>query len=442
MNKLETLSNTLLSADSEDNFLCQPSSEAENRTGYEEFKSTERGQAAIAENVYTKESLAQRLNQARKSTNPLYHAAQPLLRTLSEVPSSVEHLESVDTLNTWLKREVAFFTQLCEQLDIPWRKMAIVRYCLCTALDEAIHTTTWGVESGWSQHNLLNYFEEDNDGGNKFFLLTGRLAMSPAEYHDVLFILLHILNLGFEGRYSIQQDGQQQLVQIRQQLYQLVMAHSPSFPKRLSPHGILDFPPRTAPPKRLSARITILLFLLLTVGCFMFYRFQLKQQVAGLEARLLLLTQQLTISPLPRLTLTLPMLLQQEIEADLIALEPIENGFRIRLLTDIVFPSGSSEPVVQQQPIIERIANAVQQVNATITVEGHSDSQPFQRKKQTTNQQLSLQRASTVARYFRAAGVDNKKIHVTGVGDSQPLVPNLTQQQRDKNRRVEFVVTL
>ncbi|WP_016682516.1 DotU/TssL family secretion system protein, partial [Yersinia pestis] len=112
----------------------------------------------------------------------LLEAAQPLLRALSEMPAHIGDVSQVHILKQSLKNEITLFSVVCDEADISWKKMAIVRYCLCTALDEAAHTMSWGMMAGWSQSNLLNHFEGDNDGGNKFFLLVGRLSMSPHEY--------------------------------------------------------------------------------------------------------------------------------------------------------------------------------------------------------------------------------------------------------------------
>ncbi len=49
-------------------------------------------------------------------------------------------------------------------------KMAIVRYCLCTALDEAAHTMSWGMMAGWSQSNLLNHLKAIMTAGISFLI--------------------------------------------------------------------------------------------------------------------------------------------------------------------------------------------------------------------------------------------------------------------------------
>lgn len=207
--------------------------------------------------VIKSESVQQRVAQLTGAENPLLEAIQPLLRALSDMPEHIADITQVEIFKNTLKSEVNLFSVVCDQVNIPWKKMAIVRYCICTALDEAAHTTKWGLESGWSQSNLLNYFEGDNDGGNKFFLLVGRLSMNPNEFSDVLEILLRILGLGFEGRYSIINDGDRQLTNIRQRLLTIFHTTRNTTQLILSPHGLqlhgIKRPERLIIPVRLTA---------------------------------------------------------------------------------------------------------------------------------------------------------------------------------------------
>ncbi|PVF10379.1 type VI secretion system protein TssL, partial [Yersinia pestis] len=58
-------------------------------------------------------------------------------------------------------------------------------------------------------------------------------------YADGLEVLLRILGLGFEGRYSIIEDGDRQLTKIRQGLLTLLQSTRDTIPPALSPHGLI-----------------------------------------------------------------------------------------------------------------------------------------------------------------------------------------------------------
>lgn len=69
-----------------------------------------------------------------------------------------------------------------------------------------------------------------------------------------------------------------------------------------------------------------------------------------------------------------------------------------------------------------------------ILIEGHTDNQG----DQMLNQRLSLDRAYNVRNYLVEKGIDTKRIQFKGHGSSIPVAPNDTEENRSKNRRVEY----
>ncbi len=57
------------------------------------------------------------------------------------------------------------------------------------------------------------------------------------------------------------------------------------------------------------------------------------------------------------------------------------------------------------------------------------------------NQILSQKRAQAVEDYLVEVGVMGEYIRATGYGEEKPLVPNDSNENREKNRRVEFHLT-
>lgn len=396
---------------------------------------------SLSKKQFVGESISERVAQARATQYPLFSLAKPLLNVLSDIPSQIEQLESVEILRSWLIYEVTLFSQLCEQLNIPWRKMTITRYCLCTALDEAIHTTEWGINSGWSQQNLLNYFEEDNDGGNKFFLLAGRLAMNPSDYAEVLTVILHILNLGFEGRYSIQQEGKQHLSQIRQQLYTLLQPYVATVQTPVC----TDFAPLARPIKRptfISLRGSAVLCVMLITVLYGVYSLHLNYRLSQLTHTALQLTDHITLQPLQRPVMTLPQRLKTDIEQGTLTVSDADQGYLVKLTDSAMFASASAKLLSHHYAVIERVAQAAKQLDARVKIVGHSDSQPIRSQKNLSNQQLSLLRAEEVAQIFYRAGFTANQIQRVGAGEHQPLMANSSLAQRNQNRRVEFFITL
>ena len=75
----------------------------------------------------------------------------------------------------------------------------------------------------------------------------------------------------------------------------------------------------------------------------------------------------------------------------------------------------------------------------TLSVEGHTDNTPIHTEIFPSNWELSLYRATNVVRFFIEKGVDPKRIYAVGYADTDPILPNTTEENKARNRRVEFV---
>lgn len=71
-----------------------------------------------------------------------------------------------------------------------------------------------------------------------------------------------------------------------------------------------------------------------------------------------------------------------------------------------------------------------------IEVSAHTDD----RGSDAYNDRLSTLRGESVARYLIKAGIQPQRIHTIGYGKRRPLVPNDSDENRERNRRVEFKV--
>ncbi|MRS88798.1 type VI secretion system protein TssL [Enterobacteriaceae bacterium RIT714] len=388
------------------------------------------------------ESIQQRVMRVNASGSPLLEACQPLLRALSEMPATVADNAQVEVLKRTLNSEINVFTVICEEVNIPWKKMTIARYCLCTALDEAAHASPWGITSGWARSNLLNHFEGDNDGGNKFFLLAGRLSMHPHEYGDVLDIMLRILALGFEGRYSIIEDGDRQLMKIRQRLLALLQNTQDKIGPELSPHGL---PLREAIRKKLRihvpVRATLLLTGLLTAGTFVWCKYHLLVQEHALTSRMDALTRLEFTQPVTKARLRLAVLLKAEIDKKLLSVDENDKQSKVIFNGDSMFASGSVDVRPERIVTLNRVATEIHRVNGYVLIVGHTDATPIHRPGIENNQVLSEKRASSVAELLIKAGVPRANIRIEGVGEKQPLQSNQDPTGRASNRRVEMFVT-
>ncbi len=107
-------------------------------------------------------------------------------------------------------------------------------------------------------------------------------------------------------------------------------------------------------------------------------------------------------------------------------------------LSDVLFDFGK---YTLRPPTREKLAKISGIVLAhpglKLEVEGHTDdigSEEF-------NQKLSEQRADTVRSYLTEQGLNGDMITAVGLGKTMPAVPNTSAANRQKNRRVEMVVS-
>lgn len=114
------------------------------------------------------------------------------------------------------------------------------------------------------------------------------------------------------------------------------------------------------------------------------------------------------------------------------------RGMVITLSGEVLFASGKSELLPSAQTKLTEVATALTQGNpdATIVVEGHTDSQG----SKAFNLELSQRRAQAVRDFLASHGVAPDRIRAEGLGFTRPVADNKTAEGRANNRRVEIVV--
>ncbi len=128
--------------------------------------------------------------------------------------------------------------------------------------------------------------------------------------------------------------------------------------------------------------------------------------------------------------------------------DEIKQTMSIALPVDIAFAAGSAEILADAKPRLADVANTINQIQNTIyiSVIGHTDSSAPPAKSKTDNWSLSVLRASEVAKFMMAKGVDPRKLRVEGRGSAEPLLPEKSAsgqwipENMKKNRRIEIEV--
>jgi outer membrane protein OmpA-like peptidoglycan-associated protein len=108
----------------------------------------------------------------------------------------------------------------------------------------------------------------------------------------------------------------------------------------------------------------------------------------------------------------------------------------IALRRQVSFATGSEEILPNSEPILLEVADALlRNPNLElIEIQGHTDN----RGNQELNIRLSQKRAEAVQQWLIQHGVGPARLMAKGYGPTRPIVPNITQQNRARNRRVQF----
>jgi chemotaxis protein MotB len=93
---------------------------------------------------------------------------------------------------------------------------------------------------------------------------------------------------------------------------------------------------------------------------------------------------------------------------------------------------------------MKRVATALNSIENTVRVEGHTDSVPVSGDLLTifpSNWELSVARAANSVNYLEnTGGIDANRLSAAGYGQYRPIASNGTRAGRAQNRRVEIVV--
>ena len=123
----------------------------------------------------------------------------------------------------------------------------------------------------------------------------------------------------------------------------------------------------------------------------------------------------------------------------------LQNAIKVDVNSDLLFPSGGWQmPPAAAQTISQMAPILAPFQQTTIIVTGYTDNVPIgpelMQQGITSNEQLSLKRAQTVASFLISQGVNPSLVQTRGLGAADPVAPNDTPQGRAQNRRVEITL--
>ena len=115
-----------------------------------------------------------------------------------------------------------------------------------------------------------------------------------------------------------------------------------------------------------------------------------------------------------------------------------EEGIIIKFKEQVLFGYDRADLNTGAQANLDKLVNVLNKYPDTdIQIIGHTDS----KGTDEYNRGLSERRANAVVTYLRTHNIASTRLSAKGMGESDPIAGNETEDDRALNRRVEFVIT-
>lgn len=115
-----------------------------------------------------------------------------------------------------------------------------------------------------------------------------------------------------------------------------------------------------------------------------------------------------------------------------------DNSVLKDVYDNLVFLTGTATIKPESFPALDELAETmIKSPLWNLTISGHTDSTGTPKG----NLLLSQKRADAVKQYLVNKGVGSDRIATNGFGQERPIADNKTAEGREKNRRVEFLIT-
>jgi len=122
-----------------------------------------------------------------------------------------------------------------------------------------------------------------------------------------------------------------------------------------------------------------------------------------------------------------------------------KEGMRITLEEQSAvafFESGNAELTEHMKEQMDKLAPVLKKLSEKfdIVVEGHTDDIPIYTTQFASNWELSTARSTNVVKLLLEKEFNPKRLAAVGYGEFHPIVPNDSELNRKKNRRVVFFI--
>ena len=386
--------------------------------------------------------------------NPLVAAASPLLWLAGRLNESAPP-EDIGEFRRHVIDEIKRFETAAMARDIPGRLVRVARYAICASIDDIILNTRWGATSGWASRSLVGQLYNETWGGERFFDLLSQMLQQPEQNIDALELQAICLSIGFIGKYRVMDGGLGHLTRLRHDLYRTIRRVRGPYERSLSGRWQAVNAPYNPPRSMAAPWLAALILLALLLALWAFSSLSLRGDVQRVAEQIRALGRDMPVTveragvpmvpdPKPPVRQTQVERMSEALSGDIAAgrveVASVGSDVAVRMLA-ASFPVGGLNLSEQEDPLIRRIAAALDAEEGRILVVGHTDNVPLNANSPLgDNMGLSVARARSVATMLQRHVEAPSRVSFEGRGDRDPIASNATAEGRARNRRVEFLV--
>jgi len=369
--------------------------------------------------------------------NRLAEAANPILAVVPQIRHALRHPDPA-ALRKRLLAQVRMFEKSARAAQAPEAQVLSARLALCALLDDSAQATPWGRD--WTPILAELHGEPNSD---KVFTLLDALLAAPEGNVETLEFFYVCLALGFEGRYRGGEGGRQALAQYKVKLYEALARLRPQAAPALSARwqgaGVRA---RRVPGALALWGVGSVCALVLAAVFFTFSVLlgarsdPVARALATLKPPAVAVAAATAPSSAPHLAKELA----AEIAKGEVSVSDLQGATLVALRSDELFAPGSARLNAALDPVIVRVAEALDRVAGTVIVTGHTDDVPIRTARYPSNWELSAERARSVSGLMASRLRDKARLRTEGLADSEPVAPNDSAANRARNRRVAIIL--
>lgn len=385
------------------------------------------------------------------SSNPILAAAAPLLILLGRLRTGLVEMQAAPLMDH-VTREIDQFERNLLSSGVNPHEAAVSKYILSGAADDIVQNLPGADRGDWLQYSMVARFFGKRDSGVGFFQETEKAMQAPAQYYNLLGLILTCLNLGFEGQYRTMPNGGVELSRIRNAIYETLRRVTPRPDEDIS----VAWTPVVQGKGRRFAAVSVPAILggaaILLLGAYATLSTLINRDGAQAAEALRALHPGNAIVAIERTPGPVYVASQEQLDrireafaaeiADgLISVDEKGDYIAIRVGNQLLFDSGAFDVREEFAPLAARITEVLNAEGGPVLVQGFTDNVPMRGTGRfKNNEELSQARAQSVTDALSGTIDDAARFNVEGKGEADPVADNATPDGQAQNRRVEIML--